>query len=214
MKTFHFIQTLLISVAITGTINAQSPQYFKAMKENLQNYSRAKTPDSLQAVEAQFERIAQAEKDKWIPYYYAAQILVIESFSTKPELKDHILDQAQTMLDAAFNAKADSSECMVIQGFIYVGRIQADPMNRGAEFSQKANNTFDLAIKLNPENPRAYYMKGITVLNTPEFFGGGKINAKPILTQAIAKYSTFSSSYPFFPNWGKEDCKKQLERCN
>jgi hypothetical protein len=92
--------------------------------------------------------------------------------------------------------------------------LSADPQGRGAEYSIKANETFDWAIRLNPENPRAYYMKGITVLNTPEFFGGGKTPAKPILTLAIAKFEKPLSSEVFFPNWGKEDCLKQLERCN
>ena len=57
-------------------------------------------------------------------------------------------------------------------------------------------------------------MKGITVLNTPDFFGGGKAPAKPILTQAAAKYETFKPSSPFSPNWGKEECQKQLATCH
>jgi hypothetical protein len=78
----------------------------------------------------------------------------------------------------------------------------------------KANEMFDLAIKINPENPRGYYLKGVTVLNTPEFFGGGKVPAKPILTQAVSKYVSNKSSVAFYPNWGKDDCEKQLAKCN
>jgi hypothetical protein len=212
MKTLQILGFVLILPFFS--MKAQSPQYFAAMKENLAKFGRAKTSDSLQAVEAQFERIAMTEKNQWIPYYYAAQVLLIQSFSQKPDAKDKILDQAQTLLDESIKAKGDSSECMALQGFLYIGRLQADPQGRAAEYSMKAQEMFDLAIKLNPENPRAYYLKGVTLLNTPEFFGGGKVPAKPILTLAAAKFTTFNSSYPFFPKWGKDDCEKQLNRCN
>lgn len=207
---------LIICTTILGSIisiSAQNQQYFKAMKENLENFGKVKTADSIQLVEDQFERIALAEKNQWLPYYYAAQVLIIESFTQKPDMKDKILDKAQQMLDESVKVNGDSSEILTLQGFLYIGRLQADPQTRGAEYSMKANEMFDLAIKINPNNPRAYYMKGVTILNTPEFFGGGKKPAQPILTIAMEKFGKFQTSVPFFPTWGKEDCKKQLTRC-
>jgi hypothetical protein len=88
-----------------------------------------------------------------------------------------------------------------------------DPMNRGAEYSQLANTAFQKSIVLNPANPRGYYMKGMTVMNTPDFYGGGKIPAKPILTEAMAKFEAFKPSSPIAPNWGKDQCKQQLDAC-
>ena len=50
-------------------------------------------------------------------------------------------------------------------------------------------------------------------MNTPEFFGGGKGPAKPILSQAIAKFEGFKLATPISPNWGLEECKKRLAAC-
>ena len=209
MKTLHLIIIfwLLVSMA-----HAQSPQYTTAMKDNLEKMG--KNSDTPQSLAATFERIALAEKTQWLPYYYAVLNTIIQSFTiTETETKDKTLDHAQGLLDNAFLLNPDSSECMALQGFLYIAKLQADPMSRGAEYSMKAHDAFDKAIKLNPENPRGYYMKGITVLNTPDFYGGGKVPAKPILTQAAAKFASFKPATPFSPDWGKEDCQKQLDTC-
>jgi len=212
MKTLHLITLSLVTVVFAGNMNAQSSQYSTAMRENLEKMS--KWSESPQSLAATFERIAQAEKNQWLPYYYAAYSAIIQSFKEpNAEQRDKILDQVQNLLDAAGKLNPDSSECMVLQGYLYVARIQVNPMNRGAEYSQMANESFDKAIRLNPENPRGYYMKGVTVLNTPDFFGGGKVPAKPILAQAMAKFENFKPATPFSPNWGKENCQKQFAAC-
>jgi hypothetical protein len=210
MKTLplFFITFLLFN----GVIRAQSPQYASAMKDNLEKMS--KWSDAPQNLAASFERIAMAEQNQWLPNYYAAYATIIQSFSiTEADKKDKTLDHAQSLLDAASILKPDSSELLVMQGFLYIAKLQVDPMTRGAEYSMKAHAAFDQAIKLNPENPRGFYMKGTTVLNTPDFFGGGKGPAKPILSQAAAKYETFKPATPLSPDWGKEDCQKQLASC-
>jgi tetratricopeptide (TPR) repeat protein len=209
MKTLQITIVLFFMMGIT---HAQSPQYATAMKENLEKMGAwSEAPQTLAAT---FERIAQAEKNQWLPYYYAAYATIIQSFSIKEaDVKDKTLDHAQSMLDNAFILQPDSSECMALQGFLYIAKLQVDPMSRGAEYSTKANEAFEQAIKLNPENPRGYYLKGMTVLNTPDFYGGGKVPAKPILTQAVAKFEAFKPASPFAPDWGKQDCQKQLAAC-
>ncbi len=212
MKTLNVFYFLIGSVFFAGNINAQSNQYATAMKDNLEKMSNWSEPP--QSLAAAFERIAKAEQNQCLPYYYAVYSTVTQSYNqSNADQKDKTLDQAQTYLDAAEKLNPDSSECMVLQGYLYIARLQVDPMGRGAEYSQKANEYYDKAIKLNPENPRGYYMKGVTVLNTPDFFGGGKGPAKPIFTLAMAKFETFKPSTLFSPNWGKENCQKQFAAC-
>ena len=209
------LKVMLVSLVLFVSVSsfAQSDKYVNAMKESLQKLSENFT-DNLQPVSAQFERIAQAEQTQWLPYYYAAYFTALQTY-IKPDntTSDKILDKAQSMLDEALKLHPDSSECMVVQGFIHVGRIMVDPMNRGAEYSQLANAAFQKSIVLNPANPRGYYMKGVTVMNTPDFYGGGKIPAKPILTEAMAKFEAFKPSSPLAPNWGKDQCQTQLAAC-
>jgi len=209
MKT---LQSIAIFLVLVGPAQAQSPQFAPAMKENIEKLSKWSEPP--QTLAATFERIAQAEQSQWLPYYYAAYATIIQSLSIKEaDLKDKTIDHAQSLLDASSILQPDSSEYFVMQGFLYIAKLQVDPMARGAEYSMKAQAAFDNAIRLNPENPRGYYMKGTVVLNTPDFFGGGKAPAKPILTEAAAKFDSFKPATPISPDWGKQECQKQLASC-
>lgn len=213
MKKVSFISVALV-LFFSCHLFGQNEKYVTAMTDNFKKLSE-NFNDNLLPVTAQFERIADAEKSEWLPYYYAAYYTALQTFVKSDKTNnDQLLDKAQAMLDKAFSLKPDSSECYVVQGFILVGRIMVDPMSRGAEYSQQANGAFQKSIDLNPANPRGYYLKGSTVLNTPEFYGGGKNAAKPILTQAIFKYEAFKPASPLHPNWGKEQCQAQLNACN
>jgi len=59
-------------VSIVTTTNAQSEKYYSAMGSTLQQMADAKTAESWLELASKFERIAEAEKTQWLPYYYAA----------------------------------------------------------------------------------------------------------------------------------------------
>jgi hypothetical protein len=57
--------TLLISVAA----HAQSDKYIQAMQKNIALLDSAQTVDQLQSLAGTFDRIGDAEKTQWLPYY-------------------------------------------------------------------------------------------------------------------------------------------------
>lgn len=91
----------------------------------------------------------------------------------------------------------------MLQAFLFLARIQAYPMERGMEYSMKANASLEKAVSLNPENPRSYYLRGTTLYFTPEQYGGGKEAAMPLLMQAKEKFAQFVPPSEFWPRWGK-----------
>lgn len=213
MKTKIF--SILIAFFVLTSLRADEKAYNDAMTQSLELMKRAASPNDFKAVANQFERIAKAEQNQWLPYYYAAYASVIQSFMTKePDAIDQILDYADNMLQEALKIKDNESESYVLEGFIACARITADPNTRGAQYSQNAIGALKHAQELNPENPRADYLMGTIILQTPEFYGGGKVAAKPVLASAMQKYEKFVPLSPFYPSWGKEDCQKQLATCN
>ncbi|RYG51002.1 MAG: hypothetical protein EOO01_09435, partial [Chitinophagaceae bacterium] len=60
---------LLLLAAIP--VLAQSEKYNEAMQKNLSRFDSVKTTAEFQALAATFERIGDAEKTEWLPYYYA-----------------------------------------------------------------------------------------------------------------------------------------------
>lgn len=204
----------LLSLAFTTSAIADDKSYNEAMTAALEQMKTAASPADFNVVANQFERIAQAEQTQWLPYYYAAYATVIQSFMNKDQSKtDQILDYAEKMINEAMKIKRDESEIHVVQGFMYIGRIMVDPQTRGGQYSQMATASFKKAQELNPANPRADYMLGMILLNTPDFYGGGKKVAQPVFEGAIQKYEKFVPLSALHPSWGKDDCQKQLEGC-
>ncbi|NMB72866.1 MAG: hypothetical protein GYA22_12035 [Bacteroidales bacterium] len=201
MKTFVFFFFLTIPLVVFS----QESRYEKAMKEQLLALDTTSSNEGLTRIAMAFERIARADTSQWLPAYYAAYVNVVVSFNENdPVRKDAILDKAEEMLNVSKSRKPDESENAVVEAFLYLARIQAYPMERGMEYSLRANAALDRAISLNPDNPRAYYLKGTTIYYTPEQFGGGKENAMPYLLKAREKFSHFSAPSAFWPLWGKE----------
>ena len=62
--------TMLSAVALLSS--AQSEKYMKAMQEKISVMDTTRSPEILQGLSAAFERIGDAEKTQWLPYYYAA----------------------------------------------------------------------------------------------------------------------------------------------
>jgi hypothetical protein len=210
MKTFLLILAItLISITSFG----QNEAYLNAMLKTIEKMDNASGNEGYIECANQFERIAGAEKTRWMPYYYGAYILVVMSFEEPDESKkDLILDRAQENLDMAFSINPDESELHALQAFLYPSRILVDPMGRGMLYMEKMFASLEIAKSLNPDNPRAYFLEGINKLNMPPSFGGGAEVAKPILEEADAKFKAFHNEDPLWPDWGEADNRSELEK--
>ena len=210
MKTRLLILTLgLFSILVMG----QEDRYTSAMKSSIEKMDQASDPGEFVSCANQFERIATAEKSRWIPYYYASYSLVVMSFDeTDGGQKDLILDRAQELLDRALELEPEESELHVLQAFLYPSRILVDPMGRGMTYFEKMFSSLETARSLNPENPRIYFLDGINKVNLPSSMGGGADVAKPILEEALTMFEAFKNSDPLWPNWGEEATRAELEK--
>jgi len=208
MKT---IITLLL-VAITST--AFSSKYEETMKTNIDKLYELRTSGELQALANQFERIAQAESDQWLPGYYAAYCYIRSTFldNMDADSKNEQLDKAQQIVDKLMKAYDSESEVHTLQALLYQMRIT--DMASGARYSRKAAAAIETAEDLNPANPRVYYLRGSNLYHTPKFFGGGAENARPELEKAAALFESQKSSDPLMPSWGPHHNKQLLDLCN
>lgn len=207
MKT---IITLLL-VAITST--AFSSKYEEAMKTNIDKLYNLTSSVELQALANQFERIGNAESDKWLPDYYAAYCFIRSTFFDEmdADAKHEQLDKAQKLVDNIMKKHNDESEIFALQALLYQLRIT--DMSKGAKYSTKAAEAIATAEKLNPENPRVFYLRGSNTFHTPKFFGGGAGKAKPDLEKAAHMFETQKQSNPLMPSWGPYHNKQLLSQC-
>lgn len=207
------MKTIITTFLLTISVAAFSSKYEESMKTNIDRMYQLNNAIELQALANQFERISNAEQDKWLPAYYAAYCFVRSTFFDNMEADDKHkqLDKAQKLIDLLVKKIANESEIHALQALIYQMRIT--DMSKGAKYSRKAAEAISKAEKLNPENPRVYYLRGSNTFHTPKFFGGGPDKAKPDLEKAANMFKTNKAKNILMPNWGSFHNQQLLDKC-
>lgn len=211
MKTILILIALFISMA---AVSQENKKYNEAMKRNIAMLDSATAMNTFQQMANSFERIANAEKDKWLPYYYSSYALARLTYMMEDKTAvDPVLDKAQALIDKADSLQPDQSEIYTIRSFVLSARIMVNPMSRGAQFGPQSAMVLEKAIQLDPSNPRCYLLKGTSAMYTPPAFGGGKDKAAILLQTAIDKYAAFKPANELMPTWGEARAKALLEQC-
>lgn len=207
------LTVLLCMLVVSGTYG--DDKYERAMKSNLEKISSAQSANDFIKIANNFERIALAEKEKWLPYYYSAFLYTLANYSdTSNTRKEIYLDKADGFLGIADSLSPENSEIYTLKGMIAQARMQIDPMNRWMKFGPIAENSFKKAMEIDSLNPRPEYLIGIGLYYTPAQFGGGPIPAKPILEKSLEKYNKFIPENDLVPNWGREMVEDLLKQIN
>ena len=210
------MKTLLLIFAISlCSFNgwSQEDRYTSAMLTAIASLDQASGPAGFAEIAGRFERIATAEKSRWLPYYYASYALIVMSYDQNDMgQRDLTLDRAQELLDRATELEPGESELLVLQAFLYPSRIMVDPVGRGLAYMEKEFATLDAALKLNPDNPRIYFLEGVNKLNLPSSMGGGTEEGRRLLETALEKFEAWTGGDPLWPTWGEDATRAELEK--
>lgn len=203
------LSLLLVVFSLTIASIAQSEKYQAAMKAKVESLDSIKSATEWIDAANAFERIAEAEKNQWLPYYYAALGQVMNGYMqgssgapTGADKTDPLADKAEQLLLKAEALTNENSEIFILKKMIATLRMMADPMNRYQTYGPQAAEALQQAKKLNPENPRVYYLEGQDKFYTPEEFGGSKTEAKALFEESMKKYAAFKPESTIHPQWG------------
>ena len=213
MKKFLFVAALIVFAQ--STMAQENEKYIAAMQKNLIALQAAsKEPASLLALANNFERIADAEKTQWLPYYYAAFCQVTYGFRETDKSKtDMIADKATDFINKANALSPKNSEISCIKSMIASCHMMVDPMTRYMQYSAESSEELEAAKQQDPTNPRPDFLIGQGLKYTPEQFGGGCGTAKPLITESLTKFENFKLASPLHPNWGKEMATQIMNEC-
>ncbi|MEO7531764.1 MAG: hypothetical protein ABIS69_10145 [Sediminibacterium sp.] len=203
---------VIISMFIAGMVVGQS-KYEGAMAKGLEQLHAVKTVEEMSAASAFFERVGDAEKDKWLPYYYAAYSNYLTGWMNPKADKDKVGEKSKDLISKAEAIEPNNSEIFLLRQMVAILQMTVDPMSRYQSYGAEAKNSLDKATQADPNNPRIYYLNGQTLMNTPEAFGGGKAIAKKLFEKSLELYKTFKPASPLHPTWGKEEAEKLLAAC-
>lgn len=186
---------------------AQS-NYEKAMGEALSTWKSGKAKEASEM----FEKIAQTEKENWLPKYYQALTLVTSSFAIQEEAeKTSILKKANALIPT--DPKALNSEWFVLKALATTSELTIDPMNNAPLLSPSIISDYETALQLDPNNPRAIAGLAEFSFQSKKFMGGNTKEECESLQKALTLFESQKPEQPFYPVWGKERAEALLKEC-
>jgi hypothetical protein len=204
--------SILLFIIPLANISAQD-KYEKSMKKNLSMLDSAKTVEDFLNIANGFERIALAERDKWLPYYYSSLAYTIACFTDSSKAKkDDYLDMSDKFVSIADSLEPGNSEIYTLKGMIAQARLGIDPMNRWMKYGAESDQMFKKAMEIDSLNPRPEYLIGVGLFYTPQQFGGGPKTAKPYLERSLAKFNQFKTENDLMPDWGRDMVEQFLNQ--
>jgi hypothetical protein len=185
------------------------------MKMNIAKLDTASSGESLTNLANNFERIANAEKTQWQPYYYASYCYVVMAYLSPDKTKiDLLADRAEALLQQADAIDKNNSEISCMFAMISSCRLLVDPMGRFPTKGAEAQSQLEKAKQQNADNPRVYLLQARMQLRIPEGMGGGKKIAKASAELAVQKFNNFKPENSIAPNWGAQQAKSLLDKIN
>lgn len=209
MKKIMFLLTLLL---FTVAVFAQSEKYVKAMEPKVAMIDSNNSVEGWKTLANSFERIADAEKTQWEPFYYAAYCTVMAgtlsmpqdgSFGDHSAIGDPMADKAEQLVNKASALSKDNSEIYCVIKMVHSLRMMGNPMSRYMTEGAKASEALEKAKTLADNNPRVYILEAQDKYYTPEQFGGSKADAKILFEKANELFMVSRPGNSIQPQWGR-----------
>jgi hypothetical protein len=202
-----------VAIAQTGkSVPVKISLYDSTMLTNIKKLDTA-TGSSFFVLANNFERIGNAEKTKWEPFYYAAYCYSVMAFMSHDKTKiDWLADKGDSYIQQAEVLEKNNAELSCLASMLTATRILVDPIGRFPVKGKEVTMLLEKAKRENPDNPRIYLQEAIMQLRTPEAFGGGKKIARASIEKSLQKFDTFIPATPLSPSWGKTQAKSLLEK--
>ncbi len=203
MKLLLIFSTLLFSYAVSA-----QTRYEIAMDEAMMLWSDGKSVEAA----AKLERIAAVQKDEWHPAYHQALILITQSFSAHDvSTRKQLLLSANAIIQQKKHM-GPSAEWLVLTALSLTSELTADPMNLGQKLSPKIISTYQTALKVDPENPRALSGLAEFQINTKKFTGGNTDKEYGDLQKALSLFQQSTKEDKYDPSWGRERAESLLNQ--
>ena len=200
---------LILAFVYAANATAQT-QYEKGMTKAFELWENQKNTEAAQL----FERIATAEKDNWIPPYYAATLSILSAFEIKDEATlTAKLNKAKVFLDAASKISENNPEIMMSYALLNTAYIAFDGQKYGMTLSGTNTAIYKKALAIAPNNPRVILGKAEWDMGAAKFFGQP---IKPFcndVKRAIELFKKEEQTIKFYPYSGLDRAEKIILDC-
>lgn len=208
--------TLLIGIILIAiTTMAGGARYQQKMGQTLGQFSSCQSIDDYRSLANQFKVIAKVETEEWLPLYYQAHCYIIMSFMepSNANKKDEYLELANESINIMLKLAPNEAEVYALQAFYYTAKLVVNPQERGQKYGALTSQTVGRALVMEPNNPRAKYIKLSNEMGTASFFGK---DTQPFCDHAKELYTSWDEyklKSRIHPRWGKEQVQEIVNKC-
>jgi tetratricopeptide (TPR) repeat protein len=155
---------------------------------------------------AHFERLLTVGEKEWLIRYYLGYTdwrLSHYYMSQEDEKKtNEMVEDGINQLETCIKEQHKCSDAHALLSSLYGTKISLHP-EQGMTLGQKSGAAMEKAVSLDPKNPRAWYLRGVSAMYTPPLFGGGLERANEYLHKAVQLFETVKPlSDSTLPTWG------------
>lgn len=203
-----FLSIVIILSAVTFGQTA----YENAMNSTMNKWENAKSPEELVAVSNQFKRISAKETEKWEPLYYSILVRTLNAFAQSKDEAFKALEEIASDYENLI-LLADNDETKVLKGLFLTVKVAKDPMTYGATLSPIIMKTYNEALAMNPNNPRALLNLAEYEMGGAKFWGKNPKDYCPKIEKSVELFKAEEKD-GFVPRWGLERAEQVLtESC-
>jgi hypothetical protein len=186
-----------------------------ALKRLFTSFDTANSVPAMTILLPRLDMYVQQDPTNWASYFYSAYARIrLSSKLTTKDARDQYLDAADASLLKAGQLSPNNEEIFILQAYSAKARIAADPGGRWKKYGDIYSGFIAKAKKINPENPRIYFLDGMEPFWKPKIWGGGKGKAKPYFEKARTLFSKESKADILKPYWGEEANEEFLRQCD
>jgi hypothetical protein len=187
----------------------------ESLNASLPKFEAATTDQQMIATASGLDMIASKWGDQWISSFYSAYAKIKISLKlTEKTKRDQYLDAANLLLDKADKLSPNNEEILILQAWSAKARIAIDGKDRWKKYGEVYDDLIAKAKKINPENPRIYFLEGQGPFYKPKMWGGGKDKAKPYFEKAKVLFDKENKQAILIPSWGAKEDEDLLKQCN
>lgn len=205
------MKKVFLFIGLFFALNATSQSnYEKGMQQAFALWDEGKSTEASQL----FERIAAAEKENWLPPFYAAYIEILGSFGIKDEtILNAKLSKAQKLLDDATSISENNPEIIITQALLNTAYIAFDGQRYGMTMSGKNSQLYVKALQIAPENPRVILGNAEWNMGAAAFFGKSTKPYCDEIKRAIEIGKEEKNDLPFYPRFQLKRAEEVLQKC-
>ncbi len=206
---------IVLTAVFCNYMFAQNTEYLEIMQKTVDLTDSAKTGEEWLSIANTMERIAEKETEEWLPFYYVSHAYLMCGLinGNKKEQSNYYEKALEQIKICETKPGIDSSEVFVMKSFVWQMQISLNPAKLGRTLGPLSDAALKEAFRINPDNPRAYMLRGQNLYHTPPMFGGDKEKAYKDFLTAKEKFESFKAESSLSPRWGYEFTLHMIKGC-